>query len=162
MCAGTQKLGASPSGLGSASIRKTTLFHPRWCRNKREIKPRFMRVPFLGQQDPWRRAWQPTPVFLPGESHGQRSLSSVQFSSVAQSCPTLCDPMDCSLPWNLQGKNTGMSCHFLLQGIFQIQGSNLGLLHCRWILYSLSHQGSIYPFYVSLRYLLFSSRNWTC
>ena len=24
---------------------------------------------------PWRRAWQPTPVFLPGESHGQRSLS---------------------------------------------------------------------------------------
>jgi len=23
---------------------------------------------------PWRRAWQPTPVFLPGESHGQRSL----------------------------------------------------------------------------------------
>ena len=29
----------------------------------------------LGQEDsPWRRAWQPTPVFLPGESHGQRSL----------------------------------------------------------------------------------------
>jgi len=25
---------------------------------------------------PWRRAWQPTPVFLPGESHGQRSLAS--------------------------------------------------------------------------------------
>ena len=23
---------------------------------------------------PWRRAWQPTPVFLPGESHGQRKL----------------------------------------------------------------------------------------
>ena len=29
----------------------------------------------LGQEDPWRRAWQPTPVFLPGESHGQRSLA---------------------------------------------------------------------------------------
>ena len=29
----------------------------------------------LGQEDsPWRREWQPTPVFLPGESHGQRSL----------------------------------------------------------------------------------------
>ena len=28
----------------------------------------------LSQEDPWRRAWQPTPVFLPGESHGQRSL----------------------------------------------------------------------------------------
>ena len=29
---------------------------------------------FLGQQDPWRRAWLPTPVFMPGEFHGQRSL----------------------------------------------------------------------------------------
>ena len=31
-------------------------------------------VPSLGLEDPWRRKWQPTPVFLPGESHGQRSL----------------------------------------------------------------------------------------
>ena len=30
-------------------------------------------VPWVGKI-PWRRAWQPTPVFLPGESHGQRSL----------------------------------------------------------------------------------------
>ena len=28
-----------------------------------------------GQKIPWRRAWQPTPVFWPGESHGQRSLA---------------------------------------------------------------------------------------
>ena len=35
-----------------------------------------------------------------------------------------------------------VGCHFLLQGIFPIQGSNPGLLHCRQILYSLSHQGS--------------------
>ena len=28
----------------------------------------------LGGEDPWRRAMQPTPVFSPGESHGQRSL----------------------------------------------------------------------------------------
>jgi len=27
------------------------------------------------QEDPWRREWQPTPVFLPGESHGQSSLT---------------------------------------------------------------------------------------
>ena len=31
-------------------------------------------VQSLGQEDPWRKAWQPTEVFLPGESHGQRSL----------------------------------------------------------------------------------------
>ena len=34
-------------------------------------------------------------------------------------------------PWNFPGKNTGVSCYFLLQGIFSTQGSNLGLLHCR-------------------------------
>ena len=69
----------------------------------------------------WRRKWQPTPVFLPGESQGQSSLVGCrlwgstesnmteatsssrsnrlyQFSSVTQSCPTLCDPMNCSTP----------------------------------------------------------------
>ena len=37
---------------------------------------------------------------------------------------------------------TGVGCHSLLQGIFPTQGSNLGLPHCRQILYHLSHQGS--------------------
>ena len=31
-------------------------------------------VQSLGQEDPWKRKWQPTPIFLPGKSHGQRSL----------------------------------------------------------------------------------------
>ena len=66
---------------------------------------------------------------------------------VAQSCPTLCDPMDCSLPGSSvhgdsPGKNTGVGSHSLLQGIFPTQGSNPGLLHCRQILYCLSLQGS--------------------
>ena len=39
-------------------------------------------------------------------------------------------------------KNTGVSCHLLLRGIFLTQGSNLGFLHCRQTLYYLSHQGS--------------------
>ena len=39
-------------------------------------------------------------------------------------------------------KSAGVDCHFLLQGIFQTQGSNPGLLHCRQTLYRLSHQGS--------------------
>ena len=64
----------------------------------------------------------------------------------AQSCPTLCDPRDCSPPGSSvhgdsAGKNTGVGCH-PLQGIFLTQGSNPGLPHCRWILYHLSHQGS--------------------
>ena len=45
-------------------------------------------------------------------------------------------------PWDFQGKSTGVGCHFLFQGIFLIQGSNPGLLHCRQMLYPLSHQGS--------------------
>ena len=35
---------------------------------------REMRVRSLARKTPWRRAWQPTQVFLPGETHGQRSL----------------------------------------------------------------------------------------
>ena len=56
--------------------------------------------------------------------------------------------MDCSLPstsvlGDSPGKNTEVGCHALLQGIFPTQGSNPGLLHCRQILYQLSHQGSL-------------------
>ena len=36
-----------------------------------------------------------------------------------------------------------MGSHSLLQGIFLTQGSNLSLLHCKWILYHLNHQGSL-------------------
>ena len=45
-------------------------------------------------------------------------------------------------PWDSPGKNTGVGCHAFLQGIFLTQGPNPGLLHCRQILYHLSHQGS--------------------
>ena len=45
-------------------------------------------------------------------------------------------------PWNSPGQNTGVGSLSLLQGIFPTQGSNPGLLHCRQILYQLSHQGS--------------------
>ena len=56
---------------------------------------------------------------------------------VPQSCLTLCDPMDCSPPGSSvhgdsPGKNTGVGCHALLQGIFPTQGLNSGLPHCRW------------------------------
>ena len=56
----------------------------------------------------------PLPSEPPGKSENE----------VAQSCPTLCDTMDCS-PRNFPGKRTGVGCHFLLQGIFLTQGSNL-------------------------------------
>ena len=51
-------------------------------------------------------------------------------------------------PWNSPGQNTGVGCLSLLQGIFPTQGSNPGLLHCRRILYQLSHQGSVGTLYM--------------
>ena len=55
-------------------------------------------------------------------------------------------------------KNTGVDCHAVLQGIFPTQGSKPGLLHCRQILYHLSHQGSpgfhiLMPFTYYFQYL---------
>ena len=55
--------------------------------------------------------------------------------------PGLCSPPGSSVHEDSPGKNTGVSCHALLQGIFPTQGLNPGLLHCKWILYRLSHQG---------------------
>ena len=45
-------------------------------------------------------------------------------------------------PWDIPDKNTGVGCHFLLQGIFLTPGLNPSLLHCRLIFYGQSHQGS--------------------
>ena len=53
----------------------------------------------------------------------------------------VCDPMDYS-PWNSPGQNTGVGSLSLLQGIFPTKGLNPGLLHCRRILYQLSHKGN--------------------
>ena len=65
----------------------------------------------------------------------------------AESCPTRCNPMDWSPPCssvhgNSPGKNSGVCCHALVQGIFPTQGLNPGLPHCWRILYCLSHQGN--------------------
>ena len=65
----------------------------------------------------------------------------------AQLCPTLCDPMDCSplgssVHGIFPGKNTAVSCHFLLRGIFPAQELNPCLLHLQVDSLSLSHLGS--------------------
>ena len=66
--------------------------------------------------------------------------------------------------WNSPGQNTWVSSLSLLQGLFPTQGSNWGLLHCRQILYQLSHKGSprilewvVYPFSSKSS----QPRNWT-
>ena len=114
----------------------------------------------------------PTSVFWPGEFPGQYSPRGHKESDTterlslfcgdaniqkvcyavrrAQSCPTLCDHVELQptrhlCQWNFPNKNSGVSCHFLLQEIFLTRGSKrhrLCLLHCRCIRYLLSHQGS--------------------
>ena len=61
-----------------------------------------------------------------------------------------------SLPVEPQGKpkNTGEGSLSLLQRIFPTQESNWGLLHCRWILYQLSYQGSPYKWEAHLTILV--------
>ena len=60
---------------------------------------------------------------------------------VTQLYPALCNPMDYTA-LNSPGQNPGVDGLPLLKGIFPTQGSNSVLLHCRQILYQLSHQGS--------------------
>ena len=78
------------------------------------------------------------------------SLRYVKMESVSHSFvfdflqPHGLQPIRFLCPYDSPGKNTGVGCHFLLQGIFSTQGLNSGLLHCRQILYHLSYQGSPY------------------
>ena len=67
-----------------------------------------------------------------------QTLATIQREGTALShIRFFCDPMDfCDsmdyrflCPWDMPGKNNGMGCHFLLQGIFPTHGSNPHLLH---------------------------------
>ena len=64
------------------------------------------------------------------------TVKSGSESEVVSSCLRSCglQPTRLLRPWDSPGKNTGVGCHFLLQGIFLTQGSNPGLLHCRQML----------------------------
>ena len=82
-----------------------------------------------------------SPWNSPGQNTAVGKLFFVQGSSQPRSPALQVD----SLPAEPQGKpkNTGIGSLSLLQGIFLTQESNWGLLHCRWILYQLSYQGSL-------------------
>ena len=70
-------------------------------------------------------------IMIAVEETFQFSSVSYEWVKVSQLCPTLSP-----------GHNTGGGRLSLLQGIFPTQGLNPGLLHSRWILYQLNHQGS--------------------
>ena len=83
---------------------------------------------------------------IDGQQTHEKMLNITNHLLVIQSCQTLqphgLQTSRLLYPWNSPSKNTGVGSHSLLQVIFPIQGSNLGLLHCRQTLYHLSHQES--------------------
>ena len=86
---------------------------------------------------------------------------------VTQSCPALCNPMDCSSPGSsgcmeFSGQEywSGLGCHFLLQGIFPTQRLNPGLLHCKQILFQLSHQGDTHGFFFLILVIILLGLPW--
>ena len=122
----------------------------------------------------------PTPVLLPGKSHGQRSLvgyspqgrkrvrhnESTKQQQYSWSHLSPLESLPLSTVWKVeseseshsgvsdsfQGQNTGVGTLSLLQGIFPIQGSNPGLPHCRRLLYQLRHKGSPLKSWSSIKF----------
>ena len=87
--------------------------------------------------------WQPRPSAAPPPPHKKNMYAAVLSHSVMSDSLW---PHDCSLPsssvhGDSPGKNTRVGCHGLLLGMFPTQGLNSGILHCRQILYQLSHKG---------------------
>ena len=79
------------------------------------------------------------------------SLTCVSCSVMSDSSwPCWLYPTSLLCSWNSPGKNTGVGCHFLLQGIFPTQELNPGLPYCRQILYHLNHQGN--PFSLIIKH----------
>ena len=88
-----------------------------------------------------------TALTTPSFSSWTIHLGTCSHTQLLQLCPAFCNTMDCQVPLSmgLSSKNTRMGCHFLLQGIFQTQGSNsclLWLLHWQADSLMLNHQGS--------------------
>ena len=93
----------------------------------------------------WRIPWTEEPGRL--QSMGLEEVDLVtkpppQSESRSAMSDSL-EPHGLYRPWNSPGQNTGVGSLSLLQQIVPNQESNQGLLHCRWVLYQLSYQGSV-------------------
>ena len=100
-----------------------------------------------GRQGTRWRMGTSTGLLCSTQSHERWMLAPPSFpagcsENAGFSVVSACGPPGRSVHGDSPGKETGVGCHFLLQGIFLTQGSNLGLLHCRQILSRLSHKGS--------------------
>ena len=93
----------------------------------------------LAREIPWTEepgGYSPQCHKQSGTTEQACSVASVMSDSLR---PLGLKPTRLLCPWDFPGKNTGLGCHALPQGIFPTQGLNS---HCRWILSPLSHLGS--------------------
>ena len=92
----------------------------------------------LGWEDIWRREWQPTPVFLPGEFHGQRSLVCYTVNGVTKSWTWLSDYQGlwlvCYFYWNCSSPTY---IHYYLQEYLLRLDQSLFLFPSSWPTYQL-------------------------
>ena len=84
------------------------------------------------------------------------SINAGYTCSIPGECESCTVVSNSATPRNSPGQNTGLGSFSLLQRIFSTQGSNPGLLHCRQVLYYLSHQGNPLNFQSQFSSLLFS------
>ena len=133
-------LGAVPSSLSLSKISGISARTSTWhsfsniyaCLKKKKSS---LSASLLFPSSQWEADRVPHPLwvcfwgYVPSVSHS------------VMSNPIDCSPLGSSVHGILPGKNTGVGCHFLLQGIFPSQESNWGRLLCRWVLYQLSLPG---------------------
>ena len=149
----------STQGAQQNSLRTVDMFTPR---NSSLPSLCNQKWPTAAKPRHWEHGWsQPPCLRVTLLSHGARLLLDVlrwaSWGSVLPLAPLPCGGLIAKLcptfetPWTVAyqsplsmgffpGKNTGVNCHFLLQGIFPTQELNPGLLCCRQILYLLSYQ----------------------
>ena len=142
------------------NLYKLLAWFSTWCQNGCSISSTYLQT----RQRPWRKR----DVFLTVCFRRKKLAPKTSFYPDDLYCGcclvvklrlTLCDSMDCSLPgssvhgisqprildlypWDFPAKNTGVGCHFLLQGIFLTQRLNPQLLHWQADSLPLHHQGS--------------------
>ena len=101
---------AQPHAGSNWVANHTAFSNPWWSFPNRE---------FPQYSHPYNATYSNHPIAI---FQGSSNSMDMHACSVTQSCPTLCNPMDCSppglCPWDFLGRNTGVDCHFLFQGIF--------------------------------------------
>ena len=110
------------------SFRQGTFLPPRWLSGKESACQcrrcrRHWFISWVGKL-PWRRKWQHSPVFLPGKSHGQRSLAGYSPQSCKEqdmtehACQLGYIQIQLRSPFNIQ--NINRANHTLLDSVFSI------------------------------------------